>query len=151
MNDPNATQTVDLPWELCKPKPDGTRWHEHDTVELRTEYVYADTLQLAGVSLQSGAFIDSMAERYELLKIGLKGWSILNPDGTPLDLGPATILMLPPTAGGWIAERIDEFYSASDVTLPNPSSGQSPPSSPASLTAFPNRATRRAKRSTSKS
>jgi hypothetical protein len=150
VNDPNATQTIELPWELCKPKPDGSRWHEHDTVELRTEYVYADTLQLANVHAQAGR-IDPGAERYELLKIGIRGWSILDTNGMPLDVGAATILMLPPTAGSWIAERIDEFYIASDVTLPNPSSGQSAPSSLASLTASPNRATRRAKRSTSKS
>jgi hypothetical protein len=148
MNDPNATQTLDLPWELCSPKPDGTHHHEHDTIDLRTQYVYADTLQLAGVHMNG--HIDPSSERYELLKIGIRGWSILDSDGEPLDVGPATILMLPPTAGSWIAERIDEFYVKSDVILPNPSSGQSPPSSPASLTASPNRATRRARRSTSK-
>lgn len=149
MNDPNATQTVDLPWELCKPKPDGSHWHEHDTVDLRTEFVYADTLRLANV--HTNGRIDPGSERFELLQIGIRGWSILDGEGKPLDVGPATILMLPPTAGGWIAQKLDEFYIASDVTLPNPSSGRSAPSSPASSTASPNRATRRARRSTSKS
>lgn len=119
MIDPDATAVIDLPWEVCKPKADGTRWHEHDTVTIRTEYGYGDTVQLARVHTLAGR-IDPMAERVKLLEIGVRDWSLVDADGKPIPVGAATILLLPSKVGEFIGERIDEFYATADDELPNP-------------------------------
>lgn len=151
MIDPEATEVVPLPWELCKPKPDGSRWHDSDTVTVRTEYGYGDTVELARVHTDAGR-IDAMGERVKLIEIGLKDWSLVGPDGAPIPVTLDNLMRLPPNAGQYIAQQIDERFSASDVPVPNDSSGRSQPSSLASSTASPNRAQKRAaKRSTSKS
>lgn len=119
MIDPDATEVIELPWEVCKPKADGTRWHEKDTVTIRTEYGYGDTIELARVHTNAGR-LDPLAERLKLLEIGTRGWSLVNADGEPVPVGPATLLLLPPKAGAFIAEQIDVRFQAGDAELPNP-------------------------------
>lgn len=125
--------------------------HHQDTVTIRTEYGWGDLLELSRVHTIAG-FIDPMGERARLLELGIAAWTFVGSDGEPVPLGLPMILLLKQSIVEPIAEAIDEAYRASDVPLPNPSSGRSQPSSPESSTASPNRATRRAvRRSTSKS
>lgn len=143
---PEATQVVDLPTCYCPGSP-----HDHDSVTIRSQYGYGDVLELAKVHTAAG-YIDPMAERARLLDLGIKSWTFVDDKGEPVPLGLPMILLLRSEIVEPIAVAIDAAYSASDVPLPNPSSGRSQPSSPASSTASPNRATRRAAaRSTSKS
>lgn len=157
--DRDATATIDFPCP-CDGSP-----HEVDSVTIRSQYGYGDLLDVQAsamryvpvkqddgtVTLQS--IHDSTLEHYALLEMAVQSWTFL--DGTePLPVTPAAIRALRPDIGEAIATEVNGHYLASikGQTLPNPSSGQSQPSSLASLTASPNRAQRRAaKRSTSKS
>lgn len=143
--DPDATRVVDLPECYCPGSP-----HDHDSVTVRAQYGYGDVLTLASVHTAAGR-IDPMAERAKLLEVGITSWTFTDSDGQPVPVGLPMILLLRDDIVQPIAAAIDDAYQQSTPPVPNPSSGQSRPSSAASLTALPNRATRRAaRRSTSK-
>lgn len=126
--DPNATE--DLPI-------DG------DTVTIRTEFGQGDINEITRAMVPSPGIFDSSAARWKLLELGIKRWSYDRP--VTLD----NILLLHPEVADRIANRLDELYEASRSSLPNPSGAPSRLGSPATGSAGPNRAMRRAaKRST---
>lgn len=111
-----------------------------DTVTIRTEFGQGDINQITRAMVPQPGSFDASAARWKLIEIGVKAWSFDRP------LTRENLELLHPEIADKIANRLDELYDASRSTLPNPSGGPSRPSSPATVTAGPNRATRRATR-----
>lgn len=147
--DPDAFEVVDLAHEYCPPKPDGSAYHDHDTVEVRTQYAYGDLLFVTKLGQgTTGLMWDNEAATLGLLARAIRGWSFVHNDGSPVDIGLATIRLLHADVADKIAEVADRHYTASTVTLPNVSSAASPDSPPATPSASPKP---RRRRSTSRS
>ena len=157
--DPEATDTIEFPCP-CEGSP-----HEVDTVTVRSEYGYGDLTEIQRKSLrfvpidkdgetQVVTISDPEAEHFALLEIGVKAWTFLEDDGSPMELSLPNIRTLRDDIGNTIADRINALYLAAKERqqLPNPSSGRSPASSSETSSASTNRAQRRAaKRSSPRS
>lgn len=157
MIDPTATVPVEIRCP-CPPKDGAVRHPDGDSVDVRTQYGYGDSLTLARKSVQYRTgldkdkqtiiipYNDAFLQHETLLELGVKGWTIEDPDGQPLAVGLPTILLLPEDIGEYIATKINELYEASKASVPNASGAQSPATSPESSDARPNRATRRSRK-----
>ena len=157
MIDPTAT--VPVPIRCPCPPVDGEPRHpDGDSVDVRSQFGYGDSLALAKKSVQYRVgldkdqqaivlpYTDAFLQHETLLELAIKSWTIVTESGEPLPVGLPTILMLPEDIGNVIAERINELYEASKATVPNVSGGQSPATSPETSPAAPNRATRRSRK-----
>ena len=148
--DEKATEPLVLKRCYCEGSP-----HEPgDSVDIRTQYGYGDfkSIKKMGFANPSLNWDEELAD-LTLIVRAVTGWTFVLPDGEPLPISMATLRLLPEEVGEAILEKANEHFETSRKSgeLPNPLGGQSQPSSPESLTASPNRATRRARRSTSKS
>lgn len=151
--DESADEVITLDREYCQPKPDGSAYHEVDTVSVRTEWGYGDMLAINKMgSGNPGLLWDAELGTLTLLARGITAWSFVDKDGKPVPIGMPMIRLLAPAVADRVAEVADRHYTAATAELPNPSGAPSQPSSPARLSALPNRAARRtAKRSTPRS
>jgi len=124
---PEAEEVIDLDREYCPPKPDGTAYHDHDTVTVKTEYAYGDLLFITKLGQATpGILWDNENATLGLLMRAIRGWSFVHDDGTPVDVGMATIRLLHTNVADKVAEVADRHYTASTTTLPNASSAASP-------------------------
>lgn len=156
--DREATATITLPCP-CDGSP-----HETDTITIRSQYGYGDLMDVQAnavryvpVKQDDGTVTiqplnDATLEHYALLEMAVKDWTFLDGE-EPMPVTPQNLKALRPDIGEAIATEVNGHYleSIKGQTVPNPSSGRLAPSSPANSTALPNRAQRRARRSTSKS
>jgi hypothetical protein len=124
--DPDATEVIDLAREYCPPKPDGTAYHDHDTVTVKTEYAYGDLLFITKLGQATpGILWDNENATLGLLSRAIRGWSFVHEDGEPVDVGLPMIRLLHTEVADKVAEVADRHYTASTATLPNPSSDPS--------------------------
>jgi hypothetical protein len=149
--DEDASETIDLDREYCPPKADGSQYHEHDTVTVRTGYGYGDVLAINKMGhTNPGLLWDAEMATLTLLSRAIRAWSFVNEAGEPVPVGVPMIRLLPAPVGEQIAEVADKYFQASQGPLPNPSGAPSRPSSPESLSALAKKK-RSGKRSTPRS
>ena len=158
MIDPTATEPLKVRC-VCPPLADGTPRHDEDTIDVRSQYGYGDSLNLSrkGVQYKIGVnpetkdpvvlpFTDAFAEHEALLEMAVTGWTLTDGKGDPLPVALSTILLLPEDVGNAVANAANAHYEASKAPVPNASGGPSPAGSPETPPARPNRATRRSKK-----
>ncbi len=128
-----ATVVVDLEREYCPPKPDGSRYHDHDTVTVRTEYGYGDVLQVNKMgNANPGLYWDSEAATLTLWSRAITAWSFVDDKGEPVAVGIPMMKLLDDRIGDRVGDVINDHYGKARDELPNPSGDPSPPSSPES-------------------
>lgn len=151
--DESADEVIMLDREYCEPKPDGTHYHEFDTVSVRTEYGYGDMLAINKMGSGNPSLLwDAELGTLTLLARAITAWSFVDKEGKPVPIGMPMIRLLAPGVADRLAEVADRHYTAATGQLPNPSGAPSLPSSPERSSALANRAARRtAKRSTPRS
>jgi hypothetical protein len=149
----SADEVITLDREYCDPKPDGTPYHEVDTVSVRTQYGYGDMLAINKMgSGNPSLFWDAELGTLTLLARAITAWTFVDSDGQPIPIGMPMIRLLDPAVADRVAEVADRHYTAATSQLPNPSGAPSQPSSPERSSASANRAARRtARRSTPRS
>ena len=162
MIDPTATVPVPIRCP-CPPKDGEPRHSDGDSVDVRSQYGYGDSLALAKKSVQYRVglnkdkesvvipYEDAFLKHESLMELAVKSWTLEDADGEPLPIGLPTFLLLPEDIGNVIAEKVNELYEASKATVPNGSGGPSPASSPETSPAPPNRATRRSRKPSTRS
>lgn len=147
--DESADEVITLDREYCQPKPDGSAYHEFDTVSVRTEWGYGDMLAINKMGSGNPSLLwDAELGTLTLLARAITAWSFVDKEGKPVPIGMPMIRLLDPAIADQIAAVADRHYTEATSQLPNPSGAPSQPSSPESLSALANRAARRtAKRS----
>jgi hypothetical protein len=119
---PDSTEELTFP-EQCPPKPDGSAYHEQDTVTIRTDFAYGDILFVRKMGQATpGILWDDEAATIGLLYRAITAWSFVHEDGTPVDVGIATIRLLREHIAEQIAEKADEHFQRARGELPNSSS-----------------------------
>ena len=126
-----AVEIVPLEREYCDPKPDGSAWHEHDTVTVRTQYSYGDELRINKVgNANPGLYWDSEAATLTLFQIGITDWSFVDRSGEKIPIVLPMIRLLDERIGSAVGAVLNDRYEAARAALPNPSGALSLPSSP---------------------
>jgi hypothetical protein len=145
---PDATEVIDLDREYCPPKPDGTPYHDHDSVTVKTDYSYGDLLFVSKLGQATpGILWDNEMATLGLLSRAIRGWSFVDDEGKPVEIGLPMIRLLHAEVADKVAEVADRHYTESTTTLPNVSGAPSPASSPESRSASPKRKRKRSTRS----
>ena len=126
---PDSTVPVEVPC-ICT-REDGTFHHDTDTVQVRDQYGYGDLIDIQTKAIKYVSVevkgedkiisvMDPGKEHFALLEVAVKGWTFVNPDGSPLPVGTPWFRRLPEDVGNLIALKASELYEASKATVPNP-------------------------------
>jgi hypothetical protein len=120
--DEEAVVEIDLEREYCPPKPDGTAYHEHDTVTVRTEYGYGDVLRVNNAGNANPAMIwDSETATLALWSRAIKAWSFVDAEGKPVPVGIPMMRLLDDAIGDKVGDVINDHYRKVKEDLPKPS------------------------------